>query len=436
MKKILFTVFLCIGFPLVSMAQMVDDVYFVPSKEEPKESQEKVVVADVDEVVIKSDVPTSVYTDGNKATVVVRDRNGRMRDVDEYNRRYEADDYNFSTEDGTLYVDEKPDSDLDGEWVHGFDGTEDDYEYATRIIRFRNPRYAVSISSPLYWDIVYGLDSWMWNVYTDGIYAYAFPTFSNRLWWDWRYNSFGWYGYPYYYDYWRWSFGWIGWWGPHYHWYAGPHWSHWHHGPGYWGRPSYNTFTTRRSYGSRAVPGSRTSSSRRVASSTSGQSLRRAGAGSSGVRSSSATGVRRGSAGTVGSSTSSKGRVVGTRASGTSSGNSSSVIRRSTSGAASSSSGSGSRSVYTRPSSGYSGQTGSSSSGLRSSTSTYSRGSSTLPTRSYNQSQTRQTQSYSSPVRSSNSSSRSSYSSGSTVRSGSSGVRSSGSRSGGGSSRR
>ena len=67
-----------------------------------------------------------------------------------------------------------------------------------RIVRFRNPRYAVSISSPYYWDIVYGLNSWDWNVYTDGMYAYAFPTFSNRLWWDWRYNSYGWGGYPYY----------------------------------------------------------------------------------------------------------------------------------------------------------------------------------------------------------------------------------------------
>ena len=59
--------------------------------------------------------------------------------------------------------------------MNGFDGSEDDYEYATRIIRFRNPRYAISISSPLYWDVVYGLNPWDWNVYTDGLYAYAFP---------------------------------------------------------------------------------------------------------------------------------------------------------------------------------------------------------------------------------------------------------------------
>mgnify|MGYP001423127249 CR=1 FL=1 len=57
---------------------------------------------------------------------------------------------------------------------NGFDGSEDDYEYAMRIVRFRNPRFAIPISSPLYWDVVYGVNSWDWNVYDDGFYAYAF----------------------------------------------------------------------------------------------------------------------------------------------------------------------------------------------------------------------------------------------------------------------
>lgn len=82
-----------------------------------------------------------------------------MRDVDEYNRRYDAKDNEFAMEDDTLYVKEKAVSDPDGEWVNGFNGSQDDYEYAERIIRFRNPRFAVSISSPLYWDIVYGTNS-------------------------------------------------------------------------------------------------------------------------------------------------------------------------------------------------------------------------------------------------------------------------------------
>ena len=36
--------------------------------------------------------------------------------------------------------------------------------------------------------MVYGLPSWDWNVYDDGLYAYVFPTYTNRLWWDWRWN--------------------------------------------------------------------------------------------------------------------------------------------------------------------------------------------------------------------------------------------------------
>ena len=93
-------------------------------------------------------------------------------------------------ENDTLYIEEKPLNER-GEWVNGFEGSQDDYEYAMRIVRFRNPRYAIPVSSPLYWDVVYGLPSWDWNVYDDGLYAYVFPTYTNRLWWDWRWN------YPY-----------------------------------------------------------------------------------------------------------------------------------------------------------------------------------------------------------------------------------------------
>ena len=62
-----------------------------------------------------------------------------------------------------------------GEWVNGFEGSQDDYEYAMRIVRFRNPRYAIPVSSPLYWDVVYGLPSWDWNVYDDGFVCIRFP---------------------------------------------------------------------------------------------------------------------------------------------------------------------------------------------------------------------------------------------------------------------
>ena len=107
----------------------------------------------------------------------------------------------------TLYIKEKSNPDLDGEWVTGeFNGTEDDYEYAERIIRFRNPRFYQHQQS-----VVLGCslrsNSWDWNVYTDGMYAYDSLTFSNPLWWDWRYGSYGW----------GWNYGW-GWDRPYYAW--------------------------------------------------------------------------------------------------------------------------------------------------------------------------------------------------------------------------
>ena len=228
MKKIVLLSLFALCLPLAVMAQSNnDDLYFVPSKEKKQEA-EKTPVKKVPE---KRTVTTNIYT-APGTTVVVQDRKGNkrdMRDVDEYNRRYDAKDNEFAMEDDTLYVKEKAISDPDGEWVNGFNGSQDDYEYAERIIRFRNPRFAVSISSPLYWDIVYGANSWDWNVYTDGFYAYAFPTFTNRLWWDWRYNSYG----P------GWGWGW-GWSSPYYAWggyypgYWGGYWGGWY-GGGYWG---------------------------------------------------------------------------------------------------------------------------------------------------------------------------------------------------------
>lgn len=229
--------------PALTMAQ--DDLYFVPKKKVEK----KVTTGTPAKVVVeKTKTPTTVYAAPN-STVVVKDVQGNVRDVDEYNRRYTSRDNTFTMENDTLYIEEKPYNER-GEWVNGFEGTQDDYEYAMRIIRFRNPRYAIPVSSPLYWDVVYGLPSWEWNVFDDGLYAYAFPTFSNRLWWDWRWN------YPYgsswalgswyspWHNYWYgnyWYGGWGGYWGGywghhhHHHWY--PH----HHGPmyagvgGYWG---------------------------------------------------------------------------------------------------------------------------------------------------------------------------------------------------------
>lgn len=435
MKKIVFLSLFAFCLPWMLVAQSIDDdLYYVPSKgnKEQKRTTSGTSSSTRQEVVVKSNAPTTVYSSQGGTTVVVRDRKGNSRDVDEYNRRYTSKENNFSYDNDTLYVDKKDVPDPDGEWVNGFDGSQDDYEYAMRIVRFRNPRYAISISSPLYWDVVYGMNTWDWNVYTDGMYAYAFPTFSNRLWWDWRYNSYGWgspyysgWGYPSYayggyygdwgYGYGGWYGGW-GWSGGYYH---RPGWG-W--GGGYYGGGSYyggGTYTNRRFTSSRPTGETR----RVVASDRSGSSRGDYMVGQDGT-------LRRTS-----SYDSSVRRVIGTR--------SSDDVRRGISDrtdAASSRS-----SIYTRPSSTRSSSYDSDENGLRRSRSyntgsddvrsnrssapsnrtysserssgngsTYSRGSSDYPrssessSRSYNNNNTRSSRSYDSG---------SSYSSGSSSRS-------------------
>lgn len=425
MKKIVFLLLASLCLPETFMAQNVeDDLYYVPTRKKAEQKKEQKAHTDVQStadnvIVVEAQKPVVRVASTGNTTVVVKDKKGNVRDVDEYNRRYDSKEYSFAQAEDTLFIKEKAIPDPDGEWVNGFDGSEDDYEYAMRIIRFRNPRYAISISSPLYWDVVYGLSSWDWNVYTDGLYAYAFPTFSNRLWWDWRY---GWdWGWPYYGWNWGWnSFyfgwggfyaGWTGWYGPGWGWHY-PHYA-WHHHHGYWG--PRDTYTSRRSIGVRGGGISRSSAGFR-ATTTNGTTR--------------VTGQARR---TVGSST---GRVVGTRST-----TRSSSMRSTSAGSR--------RSTYTRPSS-----TRSTSYGIGQETSTlrqnestgrrgtpsYNRGSSTMPSRTY-QSQSRRNNSYNNnnntrSYNSRSSQSRSSFSTGgggSSFRSSGGGVSRSG---GGGSSRR
>lgn len=429
MKKIVFLLLVVLCLPWTLMAQSVeDDLYYVPSKKKTEQKKEKKADSGIrrtsdDVIIVETQKPVvSVASSGN-TTVVVKDKKGNVRDVDEYNRRYDSKEYDFSSTEDTLYIEEKAVPDPDGEWVNGFDGSQDDYEYAMRIIRFRNPRYAISISSPLYWDVVYGLNSWDWNVYTDGLYAYAFPTFTNRLWWDWRYGWDYYWGWPYYGWNWGWnSFyfgwggfyaGWSGWYGPGWGW-------HHHHHPGYWG--PRNTYTSR-SYSGRSAyrrggtvvngGGSNRVSATRTNGTSSYRNVSRS--GSSGVR-----------------------RVVGTRS-----------VTDATTGVNASRSSYSRDNAYTRPSRG-SGTRVETSSGInvntnrgtytrsssrRSSGATYSRGSSRSSTRSYSPVDNTNTRrsTFSNP-------SRSSSSSGSSFRSSSGSSRSYGggsaTRSGGGSRRR
>ncbi|KAA6322013.1 hypothetical protein EZS27_028400, partial [termite gut metagenome] len=301
MKKVVLLSLFTLCFPILLSAQNYDDdLYYVPDKNKGTGKS------------IKKEVKTTTVYTIPETTVVVRDRKTKkVRDVDEYNRRYDASDYKFELEDDTLYVEEKSASDLDGEWMNGFDGSQDDYEYAERIIRFRNPRYAVHISSPLYWDVVYGLNSWDWNVYTDGWYAYAFPTFSNRLWWDWRFNSHGW-GWGGYYDsYYSWGYpgSWGGgYWGnysPYYYSYYPHYYGGWGHGySGYWTGNVYHNDRQSVYNSNRINTGSSISSRRSTA--YSGSSLRRNESGAN-------TRQQNYTPGTQTRRSSSSARVVGTR---------------------------------------------------------------------------------------------------------------------------
>ena len=175
-----------LAFPFAVEAQ-VDDIYFVPKKQ-----KEKVLV-------VKS--VTEKYVVDDDAT---------LRDVDEYNRRSVG-----YTDDPEYYIEEN----LADEYV---DDEYNDYDYSTRIIRFRSPNRA--LGSSIYWDLSYGCGLNDWMVVDNGYSIDIYPTVNNPLYvlgassyvwnslnfYNWRdfYNRYYWnypiYGhrhYPYYYDY-------------------------------------------------------------------------------------------------------------------------------------------------------------------------------------------------------------------------------------------
>ena len=155
MKKIVLASLMMVCLPYWAMSQSVDDdLYFIPKKKAEKKEEVK---QEVKVVVPQKKNTTTVYA-APGSTVVVKDVKGKVRDVDEYNRRYTSRDNNFSMENDTLYIEEKPLNER-GEWVNGFEGSQDDYEYAMRIVRFRNPRYAIPVSSPLYCHCLRSLES-------------------------------------------------------------------------------------------------------------------------------------------------------------------------------------------------------------------------------------------------------------------------------------
>lgn len=250
-KNVLFATILGLA-SLPAFSQGYNDLYYVPSDDDYDE-------ADGAQAYDEAPTVTSDVQGGSSSLDV---------DVDAYNRRYRtesgdaSDEYEPEQEENDDYSVSGSD---EAGWVNGFNGSQSDYEYTIRLMRFTSPEIAIHVSSPLYFDILYGASAFDWNVYVDGPYAYAFPTFSNPLWWDWRFRPAsyysGWYSWYYrpYYAGWYYDYGWY--WHPHHYYPHYPHYAHNYYRPVY-----HDSYRAGRQYGNRV--GSTTSSSRRNGSAT------------------------------------------------------------------------------------------------------------------------------------------------------------------------
>ncbi len=142
--------------------------------------------------------------------------NSNSRDDDEYNRRYSFSS-GYQTEGGADYSKDYESNDT----VFNSDSLsydDEDYYYSRRLLRFHSPRVAVALSSPYYWDLVYGygIYDYMWDAYYD-------PFFYT---WGWGYG---------------WSWGpWSCWYGSFWGWHHPYAWSYWGWGPGWHGRYAWN----------------------------------------------------------------------------------------------------------------------------------------------------------------------------------------------------
>lgn len=161
--------------------EIVDDIYFKPSD----------VVKQTERPIAKQ----PVYKNGAKEIVFI-----------EHGQKVE-----IVTPDTTVLLGEANDSSEqeteEGYYLNGFNGSQSDMEYASRIRKFHNPKYRVFIGDPAYNDI-YFVNNFDWNVYVEDNYAYVTPTWTNPYWFDYSfrpYSSWGWnswsYGYPSYSNY-------------------------------------------------------------------------------------------------------------------------------------------------------------------------------------------------------------------------------------------
>ena len=210
----------------------VDDIYYNPrtdpQKEEQKYFTERATLDKETQKVSDQELAQKQREYGNKQTP------NQNTDFDAVQQNYAnilANDSIIET-DTLLYT-----NDETGYWVDGFEGSDMDRDYAERIVRFHGPFMGVPYGSPLYTDLVYG-NYWDWNVYVDGNYAWAVPTWSNSLYYNYYSPgwslSFGW-GWPYYnsYGYWGGYYGYNSWYGmgyPYNGYYGGHHHGGYHNG--------------------------------------------------------------------------------------------------------------------------------------------------------------------------------------------------------------
>ena len=213
----LISVIMTVTFSFGQTYILEDDIYYTPKAKNPVVEQKK------------KEKEKETYRENSRQETSYQ----YERDVDEYNRRSDVtvdDVVEAQKEQGesqktslkksrTVGNDDYNYDDGEGYYLNGFNGSQSDYEYATRIRRFHNPRFTITIGDPGYNDI-YFLNSSDWNVYIDGPYAWVTPTWSNPWYWNYTwapasYGSWTWRMYPWgpYWGggiSWNWGYNW-GW---------------------------------------------------------------------------------------------------------------------------------------------------------------------------------------------------------------------------------
>ena len=187
------------------VSAQVDDIYFVPTKKtkQSTEVQNAGSYSDSEDVGVEPENSSIEYTNN----------------VDAYLYDNYYDDYSYNDEAGN------------------------DYNYSTRIVRFRTPRRA--LCSPIYWDLAYGCGINDWLVYDNGYSIDIYPTINNPMYaWNGYWGTLNYYNW---YDCYRWN-SWCyspSWnWHAHNMWHSGYYYgyhNYWYPGYHYQGgwRPGY-----------------------------------------------------------------------------------------------------------------------------------------------------------------------------------------------------